>query len=249
MLRCLLAKNCIAVQPLVNSPVASLPPLATAQTEVSPGQRRAVIVAIAALHGLAGWAALQVPAVRQALQEAAPMFVDLIAPPAPPLPEPPPPPPPKPIPKKPPPPAPLVTAPPSPAPAPFVAPPPPEVPVPPAPPPVVVAEAPPAPPAPPPPPAPPKEIPASAIEYVVRPAVEYPRLSIRANESGTVVVLVLIDTNGLPREPQIAQSSGFPRLDEAALAGVRKARFKPYTENGKPLAGWARIPIPFELEK
>ena len=34
-----------------------------------------------------------------------------------------------------------------------------------------------------------------------------------------------------------------------ALAGVQRARFKPYSENGVPTAGWARIPIPFELEK
>jgi periplasmic protein TonB len=228
--------------------MASLPPLADAQTEVSPGQRRAVIVAIAALHGLAGWAALQVPAVRQALQEAAPMFVDLIAPPAPKPPEPPPPEPPKPTPKTPPPPAPLVTAPPSPAPAPFVAPPPPEVPAPPAPP-VVVVEAPPAPPAPPPPPAPPREIPASAIEYLVSPPIDYPRLSKRLNEAGTTIVRVFIDEAGVPRMVQVASSSGFARLDEAAVAGLQRFRFKPMTENGKPLSGWARIPIPFELEK
>jgi hypothetical protein len=30
---------------------------------------------------------------------------------------------------------------------------------------------------------------------------------------------------------------------------VRLARFKPPTQNGEPTAGWARIPIPFELEK
>ena len=46
-----------------------------------------------------------------------------------------------------------------------------------------------------------------------------------------------------------AQSSGFARLDDAALAGVQRARFKPYSENGVPTAGWARIPIPFELER
>ena len=38
-------------------------------------------------------------------------------------------------------------------------------------------------------------------------------------------------------------------LDEAAVAAAQKARFKPYTENGRPTAGWARIPFPFELEK
>ena len=207
-----------------------------------------MIVAIAALHGLAGWAALQVPAVRTALEQAAPMFVDLIAPPAPKPPEPLPPPPPRPIPKTPPPPAPIITAAPSPAPAVFVAPPPPEVPVPPAPP-IAVVEAPPAPPAPPPPPAPPKEIPASAIEYLVPPQPEYPRLSRRLNESGLVIVRVYVDEGGVPRSVQVAKSSGFARLDDAATAAAQKARFKPYTENGKPTAGWARIPFPFELEK
>ncbi len=239
-----------AIVPLPTPSPAILPPLpsAHAQADVSAGQRRAVIVAIAALHGLAGWAALQVPAVRTALEQAAPMFVDLIAPPAPQPPVPPPPPPPRPIPKTPPPPAPLITAAPSPAPAVFVAPPPPEVPVPPAPP-IAVVEAPPAPPAPPPPPAPPREIPASMVEYVVLPAIEYPRLSIRANERGTVIVRVLVDATGMPRDVQVGKSSGFPRLDDAAVAGVRKARFKPPTENGKPISGWASIPIPFELEK
>jgi protein TonB len=225
----------------------ALPPLPRpgAGDEVSAGQRRAVIVAIAALHGLVGWAALQVPAVRSALTEAAPMFVDLIAPPAPKPPEPPPPPPPKPIPKVPPPPAPLITAAPTPAPAPFVAPaPPPEVPPPE--PPMAVVEAPPAPPAPPPPP---KEIPASAIEYLVPPAPEYPRASRRLNESGLVIVRVYVDEGGVPRSAQVAKSSGFARLDDAAVSAVQKARFKPYTEAGKPTAGWARIPFPFELEK
>ena len=40
-----------------------------------------------------------------------------------------------------------------------------------------------------------------------------------------------------------------PVLDEAAVAAVKKARFKPYTENGQATAGWALIPIDFELEK
>lgn len=256
MLRCVLANKPACVQRLVTSSAAPLPadhrvlpPLPQPQSgaEVSPAQRRAVIVAIAALHGVAGWAALQVPAVRSALEQAAPMFVDLIAPPAPKPPEPPPPPP-RPTPKTAPPPAPLITAAPAPAPPAFVAPPPPEVPVPPAPP-VAVVEALPAPPAPPPPPAPPKEIPASMVEYVVLPAVEYPRLSIRANERGTVIVRVLVDATGLPRDVLLGKSSGFPRLDDAAIAGVRKARFKPPTENGKPISGWAAVPIPFELEK
>lgn len=219
--------------------------------ELPPAQRRAVVAAILALHGAAAWGLMQVDAVRSAVAEAAPLFVDLIAPPAPERPPEPPPPPPQAVQKKPTPPAPLIAAAPTPAPAPpaFVAPEPPPEPAPPAPPeqPVVVVAA-PAPPAPP-PPAPPRELPASAIQYLEPPAPVYPRASRRLNEAGLVVVRVFVGSDGLPRQLQLLQSSGFARLDEAALESVRHARFKPPTENGQPTAGWARIPIPFELEK
>jgi len=210
-----------------------------------PGQRRAVVATIVALHGLAGWGLLQVEQVRQALVEAAPLFVDLIAPPAPPPPPeaPRPPPPPRVI--KPP--APLIAAAPATTGAPLFVEPPPEPVAPPEPPPPQIVAAPP--PAAAPLPAPPKEIPASAIQYLEPPAPVYPRLSRRLGESGLVVVRVFVDVDGQPRQVQVLQSSGHARLDEAAVEGVRKARFRPCTENGQPVAGWARIPIPFELEK
>lgn len=232
------------------------PPTATVDA-LTPLQRRFMVAAILAAHGAAGWGLLQVREVRDAVALAAPMFVDLIAPPAPPEPVPPPPPPPptppKPALKAPPPPAPLITAAPTPAPAPFVAPPPPmeppppSEPAPPAPP--VVLVTPPAPPAPPPAAPAPKLIPASAVQYLEPPALEYPRTSRRLGESGRVLLRVYIDEAGLPRQVLLAQSSGFARLDEAALAAMKKARFKPYTENGQPTAGWAPAPIDFELEK
>ena len=237
----------------------NLPALAASSDALPASQRRAVVVAILALHGVAGWAMLQVPAVREALTEAAPIFVSLVAPEAKPLPpEPPPPPrpqPPQPTQKLPPPPAPLIAAPPLalPAPAAFVAPPPPEVapiPEPPAPPVVVVVQAPPPAPAPPAPPPPaPKTIPASAVQYLVAPVVEYPRLSRRGREEGRVMLRVWIDEAGVPRTVQVSQSSGHARLDEAAVAAVQKARFKPYSENGQPTPGWAYTPIEFDLEK
>ena len=234
------------------SSLAPSPPLRSRRVPLQrhdglgPGARRTVVLGIVALHGVGVYAALQVPAVRQALGEAAPMFVSLVAPPQPMLPAPPPPPEPARLPKKPTPAAPLISAPPAPAPAVFIAPAPELEPVPP-----VAAVAAPAPPAPValPAPPPPKNIPASAIQYLEPPAPEYPRLSRRLGEAGLVVVRVYVDEAGLPRSVQLAQSSGFARLDDAALAGVQRARFKPYSENGVPTAGWARIPIPFELER
>ncbi len=225
------------------------PPLSRADTRgdaLLPNQRRAMVVAILAAHVAGVYGLMQVGAVRDAVREAAPMFVDWVAPPAPPTP-PALPPPPKPqiVPKKLPP-TPVIAAAPSPAPAAFVVPAPPpepaavETPAPPAP--VVAAPAPLAPP-------PPKIIPASAVQYLEPPLLEYPRLSRRNNESGRVLVRVYIDTAGLPRTVQVSQSSGFARLDDAAVSAVQKARFKPYTENAQPVAGWVSIPLDFNLEK
>jgi protein TonB len=202
------------------------------------------VVTILALHAAAAWGLLQVDAVRTAVAEAAPLFVELIAPPTAERPPEPPAPPAPPQPKTPAPRAPAIAAAPrAEAPAAFVVPERPPEPAPPAlPEPPVVAVAAPA------PPAAPRELPASAIQYLEPPEPAYPRASRRFGESGLVVVRVFVGSDGLPKQLQVLQSSGFARLDEAALDGVRRARFKPPTENGLPSAGWARIPIPFELE-
>jgi protein TonB len=224
--------------------IANLPPIRRGDhgDALTPAQRRTLLAAIVALHVAGAWGLMQVSTVRETVLEAAPMFVGLITPVAPPVP-PVPPPPPKvqPVQKKPSP-APVIAAAPSPVPSSF------DVPVPPVEPPVeapspalpTVAEAPPA------PVAPPKLIPASAVEYLVPPMLVYPRLSERAGERGRVVVRVFIDIAGMPQNVEVGVSSGYARLDEAAVVAVRRARFKPYTENGRPASGWAVVPANFE---
>ena len=164
----------------------ALPPLDSSADTLSAPQRRLLIAGILAAHAAGVWGLMQVGAVRDAVREAAPMFVNLIAPEAPPVPPapapPPPPPPPAPQPlKKPPPPRPLIAAAPRPAPAAFVVPEPPPEPVINEPAPVAAVPAPAPPPAPPAPPAPPppKTIPASAVQYLEPPVLVYPRLSMR----------------------------------------------------------------------
>jgi protein TonB len=97
-------------------------------------------------------------------------------------------------------------------------------------------------------PAPVHELPPSSISYRDPPVPVYPRASRRAGEAGLVVVRVFVDAAGLPRAVQLAQSSGHARLDAAATDAVLRSRFHPPTDQGRPTAGWARIPIPFELE-
>jgi len=94
----------------------------------------------------------------------------------------------------------------------------------------------------------PKVIPASQVQYLEPIEIVYSRLSIRQREKGIVFVRLLIDEAGLPRDVQVSRSSGFARLDEAAVAAVRKARFKPPIENGRPVTGITDIPVDFQLE-
>lgn len=72
------------------------------------------------------------------------------------------------------------------------------------------------------------------VEYQRKPAPVYPLASRRARESGVVVLRVLVDTDGRPKLVEVARSSGYRRLDDAALQAMRKARFKPYLQDGEP---------------
>ncbi len=64
---------------------------------------------------------------------------------------------------------------------------------------------------------------------------DYPPASRRLGEQGTVTLEVLVDPSGRAVDAKILQSSGFPRLDQAALEGVKtNYRFVPGTVDGKP---------------
>ncbi len=204
---------------------------------------RALVGAVALAHLGGAWALMQWQPVRDAVAELAPLVVDIVAP-APAAPPPASPPPPV-VPRVlPPPPAlpVLATAPVAePVPAAMVVPPPPPEPT------APVAMAPPAPEAPPAPPAP-RSIPATAVSYLEPPAPVYPLASRRLGEQGEVLVRVEIGTDGHARQVLVSRSSGSPRLDNAALAAVRAARFRSYTDNGVPQVVWTTVPIQFELE-
>lgn len=228
----------------------SAPPLPAGPSDgLPPTARRLAVLGVIAAHLAGGWALMQVESVRQAVGEVAPIMVELMAPPAPPAPLPPPPPPAPPVQTRPKPKAPapaVITAPAAPAPAPFEAPPPPVEPPAPV---TVIDPPPPAPPAPPAAPAEPRTIAVSSVAYLTPPVLVYPSVSKRFGESGRVLVRVLVDVDGKPRQMQLQQSSGFQRLDDSAMATVRATRFKPYTENGVPQPFWVVMPLIFEMEK
>lgn len=92
-------------------------------------------------------------------------------------------------------------------------------------------------------PAQPKTV--AGIEYIQKPQPEYPAMSERLEEKGTVMLHVLINESGRAEKVEVKKSSGYPRLDDAARKAVLRALFKPYVEDGKPMPAYANIPITF----
>lgn len=92
------------------------------------------------------------------------------------------------------------------------------------------------------------QMPSSDADYLQNPRPPYPPISRRLNEQGKTTVRVLIGADGLPQRSEIFKSSGFDRLDQAALATVMRWRFVPGKRGGVAEAMWFNVPINWVLE-
>lgn len=109
--------------------------------------------------------------------------------------------------------------------------------------------------APPPPPAPKpverqvvKTPPSTQGRGARTPLPEYPPASRRAGEAGTVTLRAYVGADGRCSQVEVVKSSGFPKLDEAAVKEVqRNWRFVPGKEDGKPVSMWHTFAVTFRL--
>ena len=85
------------------------------------------------------------------------------------------------------------------------------------------------------------------IESIQRNIV-YPEGAIRAGIEGTVYVMAYVDENGNVVKADVLKGIG-AGCNEASVAAVMKAKFKPGRHRGKPVKVRVIIPIRFELEK
>jgi periplasmic protein TonB len=76
----------------------------------------------------------------------------------------------------------------------------------------------------------------------------YPDASKRANEEGRCIVLAHVAASGEILSASIATSSGFPRLDDACLKGVKGKKALPGMEDGKPVEGNFQFAIVWKLK-
>ncbi len=75
----------------------------------------------------------------------------------------------------------------------------------------------------------------------------YPYLARRQGQEGRVVLRVRVSAGGDPMSVRVRQSSGYRRLDDAAVKAVGTWRFTPARRGGIPVAGSVDVPISFRL--
>ena len=85
------------------------------------------------------------------------------------------------------------------------------------------------------------------MDYLSNPPPEYPRRSRALREQGLVSLRVHVSEAGVPDAIELDRSSGYRRLDDAAIAAVWRWRFAPARQDGREIAGWAIVPIRFAL--
>ena len=74
---------------------------------------------------------------------------------------------------------------------------------------------------------------------------QYPTIARSAGQQGTVVLQATISKSGTIENLQVL--SGPPMLQQAALAAVRQARYRPYLLNGQPTEVQTTITINFRM--
>lgn len=77
--------------------------------------------------------------------------------------------------------------------------------------------------------------------------VRYPQALYDQGIEGQVLLRLYVDSTGtvIPESTRIAESSGYPALDSAALAGAPDLRFSPARHQGQPIAAAFLQPVQF----
>ena len=86
----------------------------------------------------------------------------------------------------------------------------------------------------------------SAPQLLVKVEPEYSEEARKAKYQGTVVLYVVVDEKGNPRDLKVVRALGLG-LDQKAIEAVQKWRFKPGQKDGKPVPVAAQIEVNFRL--
>jgi protein TonB len=81
---------------------------------------------------------------------------------------------------------------------------------------------------------------------IYQPEPEFSEEARKAKFQGVVTVSIIVDAQGRPQNVHVTRGVGMG-LDEKAMEAVRQYRFKPGTENGKPVATYLNVEVNFEI--
>lgn len=75
----------------------------------------------------------------------------------------------------------------------------------------------------------------------------YPSLGIKYRHQGTVILMILVSADGVPKDIKVNVTSGYHELDQAAIDAAFQWRFNPAVRDGVRVDGYARVPVNFHL--
>lgn len=86
------------------------------------------------------------------------------------------------------------------------------------------------------------------LDYNLHVIPPYPADAIANKQEGTVVLKVLVGTDGIPRKVEVDPATrAAPSLVKSASDTAMQWRFSPMMKNGKPVEGYDRVPVKFSL--
>ncbi|HEX7112594.1 MAG TPA: energy transducer TonB [Mizugakiibacter sp.] len=100
----------------------------------------------------------------------------------------------------------------------------------------------------------PRVAPAPAASVVEAPSIattsapRYPIAALRGHHEGVAVVHVEVGADGRVAAATLAQSSGWPELDQAALEAVRQWQFRAARRDGQAVDGALEVPVRFRID-
>ena len=86
----------------------------------------------------------------------------------------------------------------------------------------------------------------AAPHAIYSPDPKYPKKERKARHRGTVILDLVVDADGMPRDIKVSRPLS-PEFDEAALDAVKKWKFSPATNDGKPIATQIKVEVSFRL--
>jgi protein TonB len=85
-----------------------------------------------------------------------------------------------------------------------------------------------------------------APRVIYDPEPEYTEKARKEGKEGTVVIKMVVGSNGLPRDIKVIRPLD-PDLDESAINTVEKWKFAPGTKDGEPVAVQIIVEVSFHL--